>query len=100
MTAVTTPSVGSVPVRNHQHRGGYMNHLQQHGGIIAGANLSLLLMISAGTVGAQTPAPGYQYAAKIVCGLQKDPQAMILTRGFYATTVNIHNPNNSAVTFT
>ncbi len=39
----------------------------------------------------------YEYAAKIVCGLQKDPEDMRLARGFYATTINIHNPNDKSV---
>lgn len=39
-----------------------------------------------------TEEPAFEYAAKIVCGLQKDPRDMRLTRGFYATTINIHNP--------
>jgi hypothetical protein len=42
----------------------------------------------------------YKYAAKIVCGLQKDPKDMRLARGFYATTINIHNPNEEKVAFT
>jgi hypothetical protein len=42
--------------------------------------------------------PMYEYAAKIVCGIQKDPEDMRLARGFYATTINIHNPNDDAVT--
>jgi hypothetical protein len=40
-----------------------------------------------------------EYAAKIICGLQKDPQDMRLARGFYATAINIHNPNDFEVTF-
>lgn len=43
--------------------------------------------------------PEFEYAAKIVCGLQRDPKDMRLTRGFYATTINIHNPNESTVKF-
>jgi hypothetical protein len=35
----------------------------------------------------------FEYAAKLVCGLQRDPKDMRLARGFYATTINIHNPN-------
>lgn len=35
----------------------------------------------------------YEYAAKIVCGVQRDPKEMRLARGFYATTINVHNPN-------
>ena len=42
----------------------------------------------------------YRYSAKIVCGLQKDPEDLRLTPGLYATTVNIHNPSSSKVTFT
>ncbi len=42
---------------------------------------------------------GYEYAAKFVCGVQKDPKSMVLARGFYATTINIHNPGPKRVTF-
>lgn len=41
----------------------------------------------------------YEYAAKIVCGVQRDPAALTLARGGYATTVNIHNPGTQPVTF-
>ena len=41
----------------------------------------------------------FEYAAKIVCGVQKDPKDMRLARGFYATAINIHNPNDSDVKF-
>lgn len=41
----------------------------------------------------------FEYAAKIVCGIQKDPKDMRLARGFYATTINIHNPNREPVRF-
>jgi serine protease len=41
----------------------------------------------------------YEYAVKLVCGIQKDPKSMVLARGFYATTVNIHNPGPKPVTF-
>ncbi|HZP87573.1 MAG TPA: hypothetical protein VFB54_12210, partial [Burkholderiales bacterium] len=33
----------------------------------------------------------YEYAAKIVCGVQKDTKDMRLARGFYATSINIRN---------
>jgi hypothetical protein len=41
----------------------------------------------------------FEYAAKLVCGMQKDPEDMRLVRGFYGTAVNIHNPNDKAVAF-
>ncbi|MES9972418.1 MAG: hypothetical protein ABW092_20485 [Candidatus Thiodiazotropha sp.] len=41
----------------------------------------------------------YKYAAKLVCGIQDDPADMRLARGFYATTINIHNPNEKKVKF-
>ena len=65
-------------------------------------------ILLAGTLGrgawtlnlAEQPAPaGFAYAAKIVCGVQKDPKDMRLARGFYATAINIHNPNADAVNF-
>ncbi len=45
------------------------------------------------------PETKYEYAAKFVCGLQKDPWDMRLTRGYYASAINIHNPNNDTVRF-
>jgi hypothetical protein len=41
----------------------------------------------------------FEYAAKLVCGIQSDTRNMQLARGFYATTINVRNPNESAVTF-
>lgn len=41
----------------------------------------------------------YEYSAKVVCGMQDDSQEMRLARGFYATTINIHNPENDDVRF-
>jgi hypothetical protein len=41
--------------------------------------------------------PMFEYAAKIVCGIQKDPDEMRLARGLYATTINVHNPNDEPV---
>jgi hypothetical protein len=41
----------------------------------------------------------FEYAAKLVCGLQQNPASMQLARGYYATTINVHNPQDGAVTF-
>ena len=41
----------------------------------------------------------FEYAAKLVCGLQRDPRGMRLVRGFYGTAVNIHNPSDEPVAF-
>jgi len=41
----------------------------------------------------------FEYAAKVVCGLQRDPRVMRLVRGFYGTAVNIHNPSDEPVAF-
>jgi hypothetical protein len=41
----------------------------------------------------------FEYAAKLVCGIQPDPSDMRLTPGAYATTINIHNPNDGEVRF-
>ncbi len=46
-----------------------------------------------------SPEERYQYAAKAVCGIQKEPEDMRLARGLYATTVNIHNPQDRDVAF-
>lgn len=43
--------------------------------------------------------PTYEYAVKFICGLQKDPDDLRLTRGLYATEINIHNPNEREVKF-
>ena len=39
------------------------------------------------------PPTGYQYAAKLVCGVQKDVDNLQLLHGVYSTVVNIHNPD-------
>jgi hypothetical protein len=41
----------------------------------------------------------FEYAAKLVCGLQRDPKGMRLVRGFYGTAINIHNPNDEPAEF-
>jgi uncharacterized repeat protein (TIGR01451 family) len=41
----------------------------------------------------------YEYAAKIICGIQKNSENMSFARGFYATSINIHNPNDEKVHF-
>ena len=41
----------------------------------------------------------YQYTAKLVCGLQRDPRNLQLTRGLYGTVINILNPNEDKATF-
>lgn len=43
--------------------------------------------------------PMFEYAAKLVCGIQREPEDGRLARGFYATTINIHNPNQREVKF-
>jgi serine protease len=56
-----------------------------------------------GLLNAYIPQPvkaRFEYAAKLVCGVQKDPTSMRLARGFYATTINVHNPAERAVAFT
>ena len=42
----------------------------------------------------------FEYAAKFICGLQKDPEDLRLTLGLYGTEVNIHNPNEEVVRLT
>jgi hypothetical protein len=42
----------------------------------------------------------FEYAAKFICGLQKDPEDLRLTLGLYGTEVNVHNPNEEAVRLT
>jgi hypothetical protein len=41
----------------------------------------------------------FEYAAKVVCGIQSEPRDLRLTPGAYATTINIHNPNDGVVRF-
>jgi uncharacterized repeat protein (TIGR01451 family) len=41
----------------------------------------------------------YEYAAKLICGVQPEPEDMRLAQGFYATTINIHNPDENAFSF-
>ncbi|WP_447969782.1 S8 family serine peptidase [Nitrospira sp. M1] len=42
---------------------------------------------------------GFHYAAKVVCGIQRDREDMRLARGIYGTAINIHNPGEKPVTF-
>lgn len=42
----------------------------------------------------------YAYWAKLVCGVQKDPEELRLARGAYATVINIGNPGESTVKLT
>jgi len=39
----------------------------------------------------------YQYATKVICGLNKEPR--MLARGSYETVVNIHSPNKEPMPF-
>jgi hypothetical protein len=45
------------------------------------------------------PRVAFKYAAKIVCGTQPDENNLRLTRGLYATAINILNPNSKAAKF-
>jgi hypothetical protein len=42
----------------------------------------------------------FEYAAKFICGLQRERGDLRLARGLYATEVNIRNPNDHAVRIT
>lgn len=44
-------------------------------------------------------ADSYEYAAKLVCGVQEDRESLKLARGQYATAINVHNPNEARVEF-
>ena len=41
----------------------------------------------------------YEYSAKLVCGTQQAPENLTLARGLYATTINVHNPNDEEIKF-
>ena len=41
----------------------------------------------------------YEYAAKVACGPQRDPNDMRLARGFYAAAINVHNPHAKTALF-
>ena len=41
----------------------------------------------------------YEYAAKLICGSQDDPEVLRLMLGRYGTTVNVHNPNDTEAAF-
>jgi len=41
----------------------------------------------------------FEYAAKVVCGVQEESQAGPVARGSYATTINIHNPGAQPANF-
>jgi hypothetical protein len=73
-------------------------------GVSAIPAVSMLMLIAysdEANAGAASPQKlDQQYAAKMVCGLQKDPDGMQLVRGFYGTAINIHNPGERPVVFT
>lgn len=41
----------------------------------------------------------YSFAAKVICGVQRDSTNFTLARGLYTTAINIHNPGDSTVRF-
>ena len=41
----------------------------------------------------------YEYAAKVACGVQGDPEDLRLATGLYATSINIHNPHDGDIAF-
>lgn len=47
----------------------------------------------------EPPQPRFEYAAKLICGVQEDPKNLRLARGLYATAINVHNPNRQAAVF-
>ena len=56
-------------------------------------------LVATGGRGKEPAKPVLKYAAKLVCGLQENPEDMRLAQGFYATAINIHNPHPREVTF-
>jgi hypothetical protein len=42
----------------------------------------------------------FEYAAKFICGVQRERDDLRLARGLYATEVNIHNPHDRPVRIT
>ncbi|MBV2358419.1 hypothetical protein KUH32_01410 [Thalassococcus sp. CAU 1522] len=45
------------------------------------------------------PAHPYEYATKVVCGVQDDPADLRLAPGTYATAINVHSPKDPVATF-
>jgi hypothetical protein len=45
----------------------------------------------------ETQPAAYEYAVKLVCGVQKDAEDLRLARGVYATVINVRNPNADEV---
>lgn len=41
----------------------------------------------------------HEYSGKLICGLQTDAEDFSFTRGGYATSINLHNPNREPATF-
>ena len=69
-----------------------MSPLRQIGYLLSGIASGVL--IHGSTAGAQAAGPAgasYQYAVKIVCGVQKERIGVVPQN--YATTINVHNPN-------
>ena len=59
--------------------------------------VATLILMLAVPVRAQQPAGPYNYAAKIVCGTQREAQGVVPQA--YMTTVNVHNPSDSLAIF-
>jgi hypothetical protein len=72
-----------------------MRSVRQHAAYLSAATLAFVVTGSGQMALAQEI--GFEYAAKIVCGAQPEPKDTRLAPGFYATSVNIHNPNAGRV---
>ena len=57
--------------------------------VAVGVLFSAVLALSASDAWAKLP---YEYAAKVVCGVQKSKNNPGVTTGIYATTINVRNP--------
>jgi hypothetical protein len=58
-------------------------------------------LVTPGAAPAPPAAPNevFEYVAHLNCGAQEDPKDMRLAKGFYATTINVHNPNREVTKF-
>ena len=50
-------------------------------------------------LGSELPVFRYEYAAKMICGIQRGSNNLRLPKGSYTTMINIHNPNERRVEF-
>jgi hypothetical protein len=69
----------------------------RHGAFLVLSMAIPFLVMAAGRPPALAQEPPFEYAVKVVCGVQPEAKDLRLAHGLYATSVNIHNPGATEV---